>query len=128
MGPAGQVGFGSPAKQPVLVASRQNPQNTRACEGWSVAVTVFVPVVSAKAMEREPMLLPEGGGQSWLVGKFELSAESAGVQAAPSLPPPWHLPSPAQIGQAWTPAEQNPPPVHCEFMVHTVPGLVPPTV
>ncbi len=73
------------------------------------------------------MPLPEGGRQSWLVGKLELSAESAGVQAAPSLSPPWHLPSPAQIGQGWMPTEQNPPPVHCEFMVHTAPGLVPPT-
>src|SRR5438128_12691519 len=37
-----------------------------------------------------------GGGQSWVVGKVGLSAESAGVQSAPSLAPPWHLFVPAQ--------------------------------
>ena len=37
-----------------------------------------------------------GGGQSWVVGKLGLSAESAGVQAPPSLAPPWHLFVPAQ--------------------------------
>src|SRR5437016_5907918 len=37
-----------------------------------------------------------GGGQSWVLGKLGLSAESAGEQAAPSLAPPWHLFVPAQ--------------------------------
>src|SRR5437667_1075085 len=37
-----------------------------------------------------------GGGQSWVVGKLGFSAESAGVQSAPSLAPPWHLIVPAQ--------------------------------
>src|SRR5436309_5252115 len=37
-----------------------------------------------------------GGGQSWVVGKLGFSAESAGVQAPPSLAPPWHLFVPAQ--------------------------------
>src|SRR5436309_9333915 len=37
-----------------------------------------------------------GGGQSWVLGKLGLSAESAGVQAPPSLAPPWHLIVPAQ--------------------------------
>src|SRR2546426_3029983 len=37
-----------------------------------------------------------GGGQSWVVGKLGLSAESAGVQPRPSLAPPWHLIVPAQ--------------------------------
>src|SRR5947207_5332679 len=134
----GPVGFGSgqapvwsPAKQPVPVgpvpSSRQKPQNDRFWLAWSTEVMVFVPVVSAKAMGREPMSLAEGGGQSWLVGKFELMGESAGVQAAPSLSPPWHLLSPAQMGQAWTPTEQNPPPVHGVSSVHTVPTAVPPT-
>src|SRR5438046_9265129 len=87
---------------------------------------VVVPVVRAKAMGREPMLLVAGGGQSWLVGKLALSGESAGVQAAPSLAPPWHFAEPAQMGQTWTRTEQNPP-VHVELAVHTVPLLVPPT-
>ena len=73
------------------------------------------------------MLLVAGGAQSWLVGKLGVTGESAGVQAAPSLAPPWHFPSPAQMGQTWTPTEQNPPPVHVELAVHTVPLLVPPT-
>src|SRR5439155_885642 len=42
------------------------------------------------------MSLTAGGGQSWVVGKLWLSAESAGVQAMPSLGPPWHLFEPAQ--------------------------------
>src|SRR5437773_2728524 len=88
---------------------------------------VVVPVVRAKAMGREPMLLVAGGGQSGLVGKLAWSGESAGVQAPPSLAPPWHFPSPAQMGQTWTPTEQNPPPVHVALAVHTVPLLVPPT-
>src|SRR6266446_1046690 len=78
-------------------------------------------------MGREPMLLVGGGGQSWLVGKLGVSGESAGVQAPPSLAPPWHFPSAAQMGQTWTPTEQNPPPVHVALAVHTAPGLVPPT-
>src|SRR5436309_13393259 len=88
---------------------------------------VVVPVVRAKAMGREPMLLVAGGAQSWLVGKLWLTGESPGVQAAPSLAPPWHLASPAQRGQTCTPTEQNPPPVNVALAVHTVPGLVPPT-
>src|SRR2546425_8204500 len=42
------------------------------------------------------MSLTAGGGQSWVVGKLWLSAESTGVQAMPSLGPPWHLFEPAQ--------------------------------
>ncbi len=41
------------------------------------------------------MSLTAGGGQSWVVGKLWLSAESAGVHAMPSLGPPWHLFEPA---------------------------------
>src|SRR5437899_5740588 len=37
-----------------------------------------------------------GGGQSWLVGKLSLSAESAGVQPVPSLGPPWQTFGPVQ--------------------------------
>src|SRR2546426_12629754 len=88
---------------------------------------VVVPVVRAKAMGREPMLLVAGGAQSWLVGKLGVTGESAGVQAARALAPPGHFPSPAQMGQTWTPTEQNPPPAHVEFAVHTAPGVGPPT-
>src|SRR5439155_1644148 len=42
------------------------------------------------------MSLTGGGGQSWLVGKLSLSAESAGVQPVPSLGPPWHTFTPVQ--------------------------------
>src|SRR5947207_8518169 len=44
------------------------------------------------------MSLATGGGQSWVVGKSPMvpMTESAGVQAAPSLGPPWHLIEPAQ--------------------------------
>src|SRR3989454_12220492 len=88
---------------------------------------VVVPVVRARAGGRGRMLRLAGGGQSWLVGKLGVTGESAGVQAPPSLAPPWHFPSPAQMGQTWTPTEQNPPPVHIALAVHTAPGLVPPT-
>src|SRR3989442_5387884 len=39
-----------------------------------------------------------GGGQSWVVGKSDRvpTTESLGVQAMPSLGPPWHLFEPAQ--------------------------------
>src|SRR6266403_1819435 len=54
---------------------------------------VVVPVVRAKAMGREPMLLLAGGGQSWLVGKLGVTGESAGsnigsavIGAAVALP------------------------------------------
>src|SRR6266446_6363793 len=44
------------------------------------------------------MSLTAGGGQSWVVGKSDRvpTTESAGVQAMPSLGPPWHLFEPAQ--------------------------------
>src|SRR5881628_2579440 len=44
------------------------------------------------------MSMATGGVQSWVVGKSDRvpSAESAGVQAMPSLGPPWHLFEPAQ--------------------------------
>src|SRR5437870_4741765 len=49
-------------------------------------------------MGRPPMSVAAGGGQSWVVGKSESvpTTESAGVQAMPSLGPPWHLFEPAQ--------------------------------
>src|SRR5436853_7216587 len=44
------------------------------------------------------MSMATGGGQSWVVGKSPRvpMTESAGVQARPSLGPPWHLFEPAQ--------------------------------
>jgi len=67
------------------------------------------------------------GGQSWLVGHCgPMVSNCPGVHALPLLAPPWHRP-PAQMGQDWTPAEQNPPPVQSEFMVQQVPALVPPS-
>src|SRR5438876_8634081 len=44
------------------------------------------------------MSMATGGGQSWVVGKAPRvpTTESAGVQARPSLGPPWHLFEPAQ--------------------------------
>src|SRR5437879_577789 len=44
------------------------------------------------------MSMATGGGQSWVVGKSDRvpTTESAGVQARPSLAPPWHLFVPAQ--------------------------------
>src|SRR5881628_1913843 len=44
------------------------------------------------------MSMAGDGGQSWVVGKSDRvpTTESAGVQAPPSLAPPWHLFEPAQ--------------------------------
>src|SRR3989442_896150 len=42
------------------------------------------------------MSLATGGGQSWVVGKLWLMGDEDGVQAMPSLGPPWHLFEPAQ--------------------------------
>src|SRR5438552_16306381 len=44
------------------------------------------------------MSMATGGGQSWVVGKAPRvpTTDSAGVQAMPSLGPPWHLFEPAQ--------------------------------
>src|SRR5216110_262880 len=44
------------------------------------------------------MSMAAAGGQSWVVGKSDRvpTTESAGVQAMPSLGPPWHLFEPAQ--------------------------------
>ena len=70
----GQIGFGSPAKQPVPrpFRSRQKPQNTLF---WPLAtlltaVRLVDPVVRLNAIGRAPMLFTAGGGQSWLVGKL----------------------------------------------------------
>ena len=37
------------------------------------------------------------GGQSWLVGKLGFTGESAGVQTAPLLGPPWHTTEPPHV-------------------------------
>src|SRR5213078_4226712 len=58
-----------------------------------------------------------GGGQSWVLGKLGLSAESAGVQAPPSLAPPWHLIVPAQ--------EPAPAPGQSASLLHGPPLFVP---
>ena len=58
-----------------------------------------------------------GGGQSWVVGKLGFSAESAGVQAPPSLAPPWHLIVPAQ--------EPAPAPGQSASLLHGPPLFVP---
>src|SRR5205823_7653956 len=57
------------------------------------------------------------GGQSWVVGKLGLSAESPGVQAMPSLGPPWHLIVPAQ--------EPAPAPGQSASLLHGPPLFVP---
>src|SRR5437870_6197131 len=57
------------------------------------------------------------GGQSWVVGKLGLSAESPGVQAMPSLAPPWHLFEPAQ--------EPAPAPGQSASLLHGPPLFVP---
>jgi hypothetical protein len=80
----GHRGSGKPSKQPVVAlggspvavppASRQKPQNTLSWPLSVAAVMVVVAVVNAKLIWRPPMLLPGGGGQSWLVGKLAFSA------------------------------------------------------
>jgi len=45
----------------------------------------------------------------------------------PLFGPPWHKPSPGQMGQGCVPTEQNPPPVHGVLSVQTAPALSPPT-
>src|SRR4029453_14487562 len=65
-----------PRNAPVPSASRQNPENTRACTlavlpvslGAGVPLHATVPLVSAKATGSVPMLKFSAGGQSWLVG------------------------------------------------------------
>ena len=55
-------------------------------------IIVAVPVVSRKLMGSVPKNFSSGGGQSCVVGNSSpRSAESAAVQARPSLGPPLHL-------------------------------------
>ncbi len=49
-------------------AFAQKPQNTFDCDVVLVAVSESDPVVRLKAIGRFPRNLPDGGGQSWLVG------------------------------------------------------------
>src|SRR5437879_3674804 len=65
------------------------------------------------------MSLTAGGGQSWVVGKSDRvpTTESAGVQAMPSLGPPWHLLKPAQAPAA--------PPGQSASTLHGPPVFVP---
>src|SRR5207249_10152259 len=117
--------FGSPSKQsePAASMSRQKPQNTLC---WAVTgpvsvwpVLVIVPVDRAKAIGRPPISKVVGGGQSWVVGKSPRvpTTESAGVQAMPSLGPPWHLFDPAQ--------EPAPAPGQSASVLHGPPLFVP---
>src|SRR5437867_10621429 len=110
-------------------AVRQHPQETFDSLGRLTALTTCVSVEAVVATST--MIVASaaagGGGQSWLVGKSPLDAESPGVHARPSFAPPLHRRVVGlQIGQGWMSVLHEPPPGQSTSPVQPKPAFEPP--